>query len=77
MCRWTSWCSSTNRSASTDLQRLRGRSPRGKRCVAAGPAGHWKKTTMIGAVRVDGPLACETLDGAVDTDSFTACTGQP
>ncbi len=35
-------------------------------------AGHWKTTTMIGAVRVDGPLACATLDGAVDTDSFTA-----
>jgi len=58
--------------ASTDLQRLRGRSPPGKRCVAAGPAGHWKTTTMIGAVRIDGPLACATLDGAVDTDSFTA-----
>lgn len=57
--------------ASTDLQRLRGRSPRGRRCVASGPAGHWKTTTMIGAMRVDGPLACATLDGAVDTDSFT------
>ena len=57
--------------ASTDFQRLRGRSPRGRRCVASGPAGHWKTTTMIGAVRVDGPLACATLDGAVDTDSFT------
>jgi transposase len=56
--------------ASTDLQRLRGRSPRGRRCVASGPAGHWKTTTMIGAVRVDGPLTCVTLDGAVDTDSF-------
>jgi transposase len=58
--------------ASTDLQRLRGRSPRGQRCVASGPAGHWKTTTMIGAVRVDGPLACATLDGAVDADSFIA-----
>ena len=57
--------------ASTDLQRLRGRSPRGQRCVASGPAGHWKTTTMIGAVGVQGPLACATLDGAVDTDSFT------
>lgn len=26
---------------------------------------------MIGAVGVQGPLACATLDGAVDTDSFT------
>jgi transposase len=58
--------------ASTDLQRRRGRSPRGQRCVASGPAGHWKTTTMIGAVRLDGPLACATLDGAVDTAAFTA-----
>jgi len=57
--------------ASTDLQRLRGRSPRGQRCVASGPAGHWKITTMIGAVGVDGPRACATLDGAIDTDSFS------
>jgi len=59
-------------SATTDMQRRRGRSPRGERCVAAGPAGHWKVATLIGAVRVDGPLACATLDGAVDGPSFLA-----
>jgi transposase len=59
-------------SATTDMQRRRGRAPRGERCVAAGPAGHWKGATLIGAVRVDGPLACATLDGAVDTASFLA-----
>ena len=58
--------------ASTSLQRLRGRSPRGQRCVASGPAGHWKVATMIGAVRIDGPLTCATLDGAVDGATFLA-----
>lgn len=56
--------------ARTDMQRLRGRAPRGRRCVAAGPAGHWKVATMIGAVRLDGPLSCATLDGAVDAATF-------
>jgi transposase len=58
--------------ASTGLQRLRGRCPRGERCIASGPAGHWKITTLIGAVRVDGPLACATLDGPLDTAAFVA-----
>jgi len=54
------------------MQRLRGRSPRGERCRASGPAGHWKICTMIGAVRLDGPLLCSTLDGPVDQPSFAA-----
>jgi transposase len=62
--------------ASTSLQRLRGRSPRGERCVASGPAGHWKIGTMIGAVRVDGPLTCATLDGATDAAAFLAWVRQ-
>jgi transposase len=56
--------------ATTAMQRLRGRSPRGERCRMSGPAGHWKICTMIGAVRWDGPLICTTLDGAVDQPSF-------
>ena len=58
--------------ASTSMQRTRGRSPRGERCVASGPAGHWKISTIIGAVRLDGPLACATLDGPVNTEAFLA-----
>jgi transposase len=57
--------------STTAMQRLRGRSPRGERCVASGPGGHWKICTMIGAVRLDGPLVCSTLDGSVDQVSFT------
>jgi transposase len=56
--------------ATTTMQRLRGRSVRGERCRASGPAGHWKICTMIGAVRVDGPLICSTLDGPMDQESF-------
>lgn len=58
--------------ATTAMQRLRGRSPRGERCRVSGPAGHWKICTMIGAVRLDGPLICSTLDGPVDQTSFVA-----
>lgn len=56
--------------AATSLQRICGRSPRGQRCLASGPAGHWAICTMIGAVRLDGPLLCCTLDGPVDQASF-------
>lgn len=58
--------------ATTSMQRLRGRSPRGQRCRVPGPFGHWKICTMIGAVRLDGPLVCSTLDGAVDQATFVA-----
>ena len=58
--------------ATTDMQRRRGRSPKGTRCVSHAPAGHWKVLTMIGAVRLDGPLCCATMLGAVDTISFVA-----
>ncbi len=58
--------------ASTKMARARGRSRRGIRCVAPVPHGHWKTTTMISAVRLEGPRACATLDGPVDADTFLA-----
>jgi len=61
-----------SRSATTDLQRRRGRSLRGSRCVASGPVGHWRIATLIGAMRLDGPLACATLEGPVDAATFLA-----
>lgn len=54
----------------TSTQPLRGRSPRGEHCVASDPAGHWKICSMIGAVRLDGPLLGSPLDGLVDQTSF-------
>src|SRR5277367_928855 len=43
--------------AQIDMQRRRGRAPRGERLVAAAPAGHWKIATIISAVRLSGPDA--------------------
>jgi len=54
------------------MTRLRGRAPRGQRLVASCPHGHWRTTTMISAIRVDGSTACMTIDGATDTDVFQA-----
>ena len=54
------------------MTRLRGRAPRGERLVASCPHGHWRTTTMIAAIRVDGSTACMTVDGATDTEVFQA-----
>jgi len=56
--------------AKTNMTRLRGRSPRGKRLHAAAPCGRWRTTTMIGAVRQDGQTACMTVEGAVNAEVF-------
>ena len=56
--------------ASTKLARLYGRSPRGARCVASMPHGHWKTTTFVGALRVTGMTAPMVLDGAMDGSAF-------
>ncbi len=52
------------------MTRLRGRAPRGKRCHASAPAGHWKTTTMISSVRFDGSTAAMTIEAATDTEVF-------
>jgi transposase len=58
--------------AKTNLTRLRGRAPRGKRVHAKSPHGHWQTTTMICAMRLDGSTACMTIEGATDTAVFRA-----
>jgi transposase len=58
--------------AKTNMTRSHGRAPRGERVVGRVPHGHWKTTTMISAVRLDGPCACATVDGPVDADVFRA-----
>lgn len=58
--------------AKTNLTRLRGRAPRGRRLLAKAPHGHWRTTTMISSVRLDGTTACMTIDGATDTAVFQA-----
>ena len=54
------------------MTRLRGRAPRGERCHASAPCGHWKTTTMISSIRLDGTTACMTIEGATDTEVFHA-----
>lgn len=56
----------------TNMTRLRGRAPRGKRLIAAVPYGHWKTTTFVAALRhnrMDAPLV---LDGAINGEAFRA-----
>ncbi len=54
------------------MTRLRGRCPRGERLRCGAPHGHWRTTTIIGAVRVDGTTAAMAIEGATDTEVFRA-----
>lgn len=62
--------------AATNMTRLYGRAPKGKRLLAAIPHGHWKTTTFIGALRCDGLTAPMVVDGAVNGDVFRAYVEQ-
>lgn len=58
------------------MARLRGRAPRGERCRAAVPHGHWKTTTFTAGLRLDGMVAPMVLDGAMNGDAFRAYVEQ-
>jgi len=58
--------------AKTNMTRLRGRSPRGERLRMSAPCGHWRTTTMISSIRLDGSTACMAIEGATDTEVFRA-----
>jgi DDE superfamily endonuclease len=60
----------------TNMTRLRGPPPCGKRLVAAVPHGHWKTSTFIGALRCDGLVAPGVFDGAINGDLFLAYVEQ-
>lgn len=62
--------------ASTKMARLCGRAPRGERCVAAVPHGHWKTTTFVGGLRLSGMTAPLVLDGAMNGPAFLAWVEQ-
>ncbi|WP_281023717.1 IS630 family transposase [Minwuia sp. IMCC3009] len=62
--------------ASTKMARLRGRSPRGERCRAAVPHGHWKTTTFTAGLRLGGMAALMLLDGPMNGDAFRAYAEQ-
>ena len=65
------WCK-------TNMQRLRGRAPRGQRVIGTVPFGHWKTTTLIhahprsstlvAALDLSGVRCSTPVDGAVNAD---------
>jgi transposase len=58
--------------ATTAMTRRYGRSPRGTRCVASVPHGHWKTTTFIAGLRHDAITAPMVVDGPMDGATFVA-----
>jgi transposase len=54
------------------MARLRGRAPRGERCRASVPHGHWKTTTFTAGLRLGGLAAPMVLDGPMDGEAFLA-----
>jgi transposase len=56
----------------TCMTRQRGRSPRGQRCVASVPYGHWKNTTFIAGLRDDAITTPLVLDGPMNGAAFLA-----
>ena len=58
------------------MARRYGRALRGERCRASVPHGHWKTTTFVGALRLEGMTAPMILDGAMHGVSFLAYVEQ-
>lgn len=56
----------------TDMVRRYGRALRGRRLVSRAPAGHWKTTTFISALRCDRLTAPMVIDGAMNGEFFLA-----
>lgn len=62
--------------AHTQLTRRCGRSPAGQRLACLVPHGHYQTTTLIAAVRLQGPQAPWLFDGAMDGALFLAWVKQ-
>lgn len=62
--------------AKTNMALTRGRAPKGKKLVCAAPHGHWKTTTFVAALRIDGLTAPMTIDGAMNGDLLVAYVKQ-
>jgi len=58
------------------MTRLRGRAPRGERLIDKTPHGHWKTTTLIAALGIEGMRCSTIVDGAVNGDVFEAFVAQ-
>ena len=64
--------------AQSNMTRLYGRSPIGARCIDRTPHGHWKTTTLLSAIRLDGVIRDATVivDGPMNSATFLAYTEQ-
>ncbi len=61
---------------STNMARLRGRAPKGERLRAGIPHGHWKTSTFVAGLRLNGIAAPFVLDGPINRDAFQAYIDQ-
>ncbi len=57
---------------STKMARRYGRAPKGERCRAPVPHGHWKTTTFTAGLRLSGMIAPLVLDGPMTGAAFLA-----
>lgn len=58
------------------MTRMYGRVPRGERCRAPVPHSHWKTTTFVGGLTLNGVVAPMTIDGAMTGAAFLAYVEQ-
>lgn len=58
--------------AKTNMTRLYGRAPGGRRCYDHAPDGRWKRTTIISALRENGETCSLIFEGALDRQIFEA-----
>ena len=60
----------------TNMTRLRGWAPKGRRLVDKVPHGHWKTATFLAALRNDRIYAPCLFDGPINGERFTAYVEQ-
>jgi len=58
------------------MARRCGRAPKGQRLRAAIPHGHWKTTTFVAGLRLEGVVAPLVFDGPINTQVFQAYVDQ-
>jgi transposase len=61
---------------STSMTRHYGRAPRGQRCIASAPHGHWNTTTFVAGLRHQQLTAPLVADGPMDGELFLAYVRQ-
>ena len=62
--------------ASTAMTRPRGRCAKGHRLNVGVPHGHWKTTTLVCCIGINGVIAPMVLDGPINREAFLAYAGQ-